>query len=103
LNPRPLECKGINDLATQNESTYANYKLALILYASKVLNLTIGNYTQIEEKLWSMQQPNGGITSLSDLNCNPIGSANAETTAMTLLPYNNELVLQMQTLFGSSK
>ena len=95
--------KGIYDLATQNESTYANFKLALILYASKVLNLTIGNYTQIEEKMWSMQQPNGGITSLADLNGNPIGSANAETTAMALLPYNNELVLQMQSLFESCK
>ena len=95
--------KGINDHATQTDSTYANYKLALILYASKVLNLTIGNYTQIEEKLWSMQQPNGGITSLADLNGNPIGSANAETTAMALLPYNNELVSQMQSLFGSCK
>lgn len=93
--------KGIYDLATQNEKTYANYKLALILYASKVLNLTIGNYNQIEEKLWSMQQSNGGITSLADLNGNPTGSANAETTAMALLPYNYELILMMQSLFGS--
>jgi hypothetical protein len=93
--------KGIYDLATQNDGKYANFKLALILYASKILNITIGNYTQIEDKLWSMQQSNGGITSLSDLNGNPIGSANAETTAMALLPYNNELILMMQSLFGS--
>jgi len=37
--------------------------------------------------LWSMQQSNGGITSLADLEGNLVGSANAETTAMALLPY----------------
>jgi len=47
-----------------------------------------------------MQQANGGITSLADLNGNPIGSANAETTAMALLPYNDELISKMQLLFG---
>jgi len=55
------------------------------LYAGKVLSLSIGNYTQIEDKLWSMQQSNGGMTSLADLNGNPIGPANTETIAMTLL------------------
>jgi len=94
---------GVNDSATRQDGTYANFKLALILYASKVLNLTIGNYSQIEDKLWSMQQANGGITSLADLNGSPIGSANAETTAMALLPDNNELVSRMQLLFGSCK
>jgi hypothetical protein len=45
-----------------------------------------------------MQQANGGTTSLADLNGNPIGSANTETTAMTLLPYNNEVISRMQNL-----
>lgn len=91
--------KGINDLATQKEGRYANYKLALILYASKILSLSIGNYTQIEGKLWSMQQSNGGITSLANLNGDLMGSANTETTAMALLPYNGELISTMQSLF----
>jgi len=95
--------KGIFDLATKEKGEYANFKLALILYASKVLNLTIGNYTRIEEKLWSMQQANGGITSLSDLNGNPVGSANTETTSMTLLSYNDELVSKMRSLFGTCR
>ena len=94
--------KGIYDLTTQEEGKYANYKLALILYTSKILNLTIGNDTQIESKLWSMQQANGGITSLADLNGNPIGSANTETTAMALLPDNHELIAWMNSLFGAS-
>lgn len=99
--------KGIYDSATYNNETkmvtYANYKLALVLYASKVLNLPIDNYTQIETQLWSMQQENGGITSWADINGNPLGSANAETTAMALLPYNAALISQMQSLFGSAK
>jgi hypothetical protein len=88
--------KGIYDKATRDDHAYANYKLALVLYASKVLNISIADYNQIEAKLWSMQQPNGGITSLADLNGIPIGSANTETTAMALLPYNTELVQKMQ-------
>ena len=93
--------KGIYDLSTENdiEGNYANYKLALILFASKVLDLNIANYTQIEDKLWSMQQPNGGITSLAKPDGNPTGSANAETTALTLLPYNDELISRMKNLF----
>ncbi len=87
--------KGIFDNATILDDHYDNYKLALILYASKVLNLSIENYNQIETKLWSMQQANGGITSWADLNGNPIGSANTETTSMALLPYNNELICAM--------
>ena len=93
--------KGIYDLATKQNGTYANNKLALILYASKVLNIAIPNYAQIENKLWSMQQANGGITSLANLNGTRVGSANAETTAMALLPYDTELILRMQSLFGS--
>jgi hypothetical protein len=90
--------KGIYDLSTQKDGKYANYKLALILYASRVLNLKIEDFTRIEERLWNMQQTNGGITSLADLNGNPTGSANAETTAIALLPYNSELISHMQSL-----
>ncbi|MBI4232300.1 hypothetical protein HY605_03640 [Candidatus Peregrinibacteria bacterium] len=99
--------KGVYDLATQTDGRYATYKLALILYASKVLdypvpyNVTKPNYNPIEDRLWSMQQENGGITSLSDLDGKPVGSANTETTAITLLPYNDELIAKMHSLFGA--
>lgn len=66
----------------------------------KVLDLTITNYTQIKDKLWSMQQPNEGITSLAEYYGNPIGSANTETTALTLLSYNDELISKMKNLFA---
>lgn len=90
--------KGIYDNATVSEGKYANYKLALLIYASKVLNTPIDS--TIEQKLWSMQQANGGITSLADLDGKPVGSANAETTSMTLLPYNTQLISEIQALFG---
>jgi hypothetical protein len=86
--------KGIYDNATVYDGKYANYKLALLVYASKVLNIPIDS--AIEQKLWSMQQPNGGITSLAGLDGNPVGTANAETTAMTLLIYNNQLIWEIQ-------
>ncbi|MBI2936896.1 MAG: hypothetical protein HYY22_01685 [Thaumarchaeota archaeon] len=104
---RMFDGKGVYDLATQTDGRYANYKLALILYASKVLdypipyNNTIPNYNPIQDRLWSMQQENGGITSLSNLDGNPVGSANTETTAMTLLLYNDELITRMHSLFGA--
>ena len=92
--------KGINDNATKADHKYANYKLALILYASKVLGIDDPRIQEIEQKLWSMQQTNGGITSLADLDGKPVGSANAETTSMALLPYNTQLISEMQALFG---
>lgn len=87
--------KGIYDKATEDDGYYANYKLALLLYVSRVLNITLSDYQQIEDQLWSMQQINGGITSLADLDGNPIGSANAETTALSLLLYNESLIEQL--------
>lgn len=99
--------KGVYDLATKTDGKYANYKLALILYASRVLDYPIPynestpNYNPIQDRLWSMQQKNGGITSLSDLDGNPVGSANTETTAITLLPYNGQLIARMHSLFGA--
>jgi len=92
--------KGINDDATKQDNSYANYKLALVVYASKVLSINDPRIIEIEQKLWSMQQPNGGITSLADLAGNPLGSTNAETTSMTLIAYNNQLIAEMQALYG---
>ena len=90
--------KGIKDDAAKKDGKYANYKLALIMYSSKVLQIEIDK--DLEMKLWSMQQTNGGITSLADLDGNPVGSANAETTSMVLLAYDNQLISHVQELFG---
>ncbi|MCL5316755.1 MAG: hypothetical protein M1503_00615 [Thaumarchaeota archaeon] len=104
---RMFDGKGVNDLATKTDGKYATYKLALLLYAAKILNYpTLSgennqSYKDIENRLWSLQQQNGGITSLSDLNGKPVGSANTETTAITLLQYNNELIARMHSTFGT--
>jgi len=74
---------------------YVNYKLALLSYASKILGIKLSNYDEIENLLWSKQQDNGGITSLSDQNGNPIGLANCETTSLALLLYNEQLMSEL--------
>lgn len=71
---------------------YSNQKLALLLYASKVLGLRFAAYAEMEHHLWSMQQGDGGLASLSNGEGEPMGSSNTETTALTLLIYNDALI-----------
>lgn len=84
--------KGIADSAFYGSTphVYANMKLALLVFGAKVLNLNVC-LAGIEQQLWSAQKMNGsemgGITSLMDSSGQPIGSANGETTALTLLAY----------------
>jgi hypothetical protein len=72
-----------------------NFKLALLLYACRVTETNFTDYSQMEEQLWKMQIENGGIASLSQ-NGKPLGSANCETTALTLLIYNTSLLSRLQ-------
>jgi hypothetical protein len=95
--------KGIKDNATINDGFYANYKLALLLYTSKILELDLPLEDEIEAQLWSMQNAeHGGITSLADEDGNPIGSSNCETTSLTLLAHNTELITNLQWKAGST-
>ena len=87
--------KGVYDKATEVNGYYANYKLALLLYTSRVLGLRIPAYEEIERKLWSMQLSNGGICALADLEGNPTGAANCETTSLTLMVYNERLIAKL--------
>jgi hypothetical protein len=48
----------------------------------------------MEAHLWSMQNEDGGIASLSDLSGTRAGSSNAETTALTILVYDSALLSQ---------
>ncbi len=73
-----------------------NFKLALLLYGAKVTGTDLPTYNELEEILWSKQQKNGGITTLSTPQGEPTGSANTETTAMTLLIYNEKLISRLQ-------
>ncbi|HYW01476.1 MAG TPA: hypothetical protein VE862_08400 [Candidatus Acidoferrum sp.] len=69
-----------------------NMKLALLLYACEVIGVKLPNFTELVEHLWNMQKENGGITTLSTGHGIPTGSANAETSALTLLLYNMKLI-----------
>ena len=73
-----------------------NFKLALLLYAAKVTGTDLPDFEKLEEILWSKQQTNGGITTLSTGHGEPVGSANAETTALTLLIYNDALISRIK-------
>jgi hypothetical protein len=81
---------GFYDSATNKNRLYANYKIGLFLYVADKMNYPLSADTKadMERQMWRQQNPEtGGITSLADLNGQPIGSANIETTALTLLPY----------------
>jgi hypothetical protein len=91
--------KGVADAHFQNTSQYDNMKLALLVFGAKVLNLNV-DLTAIEQQLWNAQKTSGvetgGITSLMNSSGQPIGTANGETTALTLLAYDDNLIGQIQ-------
>ena len=91
--------KGVADAHFQSTSEYDNMKLALLIFGAKVLNLNV-DLTAIEQQLWSAQKTSGveigGITSLMNSSGQPIGTANGETTALTLLAYDDNLISQIQ-------
>jgi hypothetical protein len=97
--------KGVADSAFYNSSSnaslrvYSNMKLALLIFGAKVLNLDV-NLTTIEQQLWNAQKTSGveigGITSLMNSSGQPTGTANGETTALTLLAYDDNLISQIQ-------
>jgi hypothetical protein len=96
--------KGVADAACcEDTCQYANMKLALLIFGAKVLNLNnvdLTQLTQIEQQLWSAQKMSepgqGGITSCMDSEGKPIGTANGETTAFTLLAYDDNLIGHIQ-------
>lgn len=85
--------KGVYDISTEKNKRYVNYKLALLIYASRILKLDWDKILEIEAQLWSMQnQTTGGITTLADINGIAIGSANCETTSLALIAYDKDLI-----------
>jgi parallel beta-helix repeat protein len=69
--------------------SYETYKLALLLYASRIIGQPLANQTGVEEVLWMMQDPNnGGLHTNYDVNFNYSGSdVNTETTSLAILAY----------------
>jgi hypothetical protein len=82
---------GLWDWSFILDHTFSNYRLAPFLFTARALGISVPEEGAMEQHLWSMQNQYGGITSLSDAAGRPIGSANTETTALTLLIYNQNL------------
>jgi len=83
---------GFWDLSYLLTHTYSNHKLALFLFTIRALGITVPEEDTMLQRLWNMQNSNGGIASLADGTGEPIGSSNTETTALTLLIYKQNLL-----------
>lgn len=86
---------GIMDKYTMNTSRYATYKLALLLYASRIIGIPLADKEQIEKQLWSMQQLNetsrdiyGGIATEYNLDGTAnTTESNTETAPLVIIAY----------------
>ncbi|MEM2507449.1 MAG: NosD domain-containing protein [Candidatus Bathyarchaeia archaeon] len=89
---------GIYDLASKDAERkgerliFSTYKLALLLYASRILGQPLENRTSIEKTLWLMQdEEHYGLHTDYDVNLSYIGSdMNTETTSLSILAYKYE-------------
>ena len=77
---------GIYDKAAKVDGKYATYKLALLLYVSKILEQPLEFEEQLISKMWSLQDPDtGGIITNYYFNGTPCGDVNTETTSLVVL------------------
>jgi hypothetical protein len=77
---------GVNDTATKDDGFYATYKLALLLYVSKVLGRTLPFEYGLVMRIWSLQNiTNGGIITNYFANGTSYGDANTETTSIVII------------------
>jgi hypothetical protein len=77
---------GINDTATKKDCIYATYKLALLLYASKVLGERLDFEFELVNRIWSLQrETDGGIITDYFANGTSISDANTETTSIVII------------------
>lgn len=74
------------------DHNFSNQKLALLIFTARAIGLPLAQEDEMEAHLWSMQNLDGGVASLSDPKGTKSGSANAETTALAILIYNGELL-----------
>jgi len=79
---------GLYDKPTQQDGFYTTHKLALLLYASRVLNQALPFRTELESRIWMFQRVDGGIRSHYLGNLTSEREANTETASLVLLAYN---------------
>jgi hypothetical protein len=77
---------GISDNATKADGLYATYKLALLLYTSKVLGRKLPFEFELVKRIWSLQrESDGGIITNYYANGTQKGDANTETTSIVII------------------
>jgi parallel beta-helix repeat protein len=77
---------GINDTATKTDGFYTTYKLALLLYVSKVLGRKLPFEYGLVMRIWSLQrETDGGIITNYFANGASYGDANTETTSIVII------------------
>ena len=72
---------GINDKVTKVEGYYTAFKLALLLYTSKVLGYKLNFERQLIKTIWDMQDEITGYKP----DRTPIGDPNTETTSIIII------------------
>jgi hypothetical protein len=76
---------GISDTATKTDG-YATYKLALLLYTSKVLGERLPFESELVKRIWSLQnESDGGIITNYYANGTQKGYPNTETTSIAII------------------
>jgi len=83
---RTWDRMGINDTATKVDGFYTTYKLALLLYTSKVLGKRLAFEFELVMRIWSLQrESDGGIITNYFANGTSYGDANTETTSIVVI------------------
>jgi hypothetical protein len=76
--------KGLQDNAFNG--TYATYKLALLLYTSKVLGRNLSFESELVDRIYAQQrESDGGIITDYYANGTLVGDANTETTSIAII------------------
>jgi hypothetical protein len=77
---------GINDTATKQARLYTTYKLALLLYTSRILGERLPFEFDLVSRMWALQRAtDGGIVTHYYANGTRQGEANTETTALVVI------------------
>jgi len=77
---------GISDKETKTDGFYATYKLALLLYTSKVLGERLPFESELVKRIWSLQNDSdGGIITNYYANGTQKGDPNTETTSIAII------------------
>lgn len=90
---------GLFDKPTRLDGFYSTYKLALLLYASRLIGESIAYRLKLEEILWSFQREDGGVRSHYLGNLTSRREANSETASIILIAYNHGFSKAFETLF----